>query len=339
MQNRHSSHLQEVNRDLHKGFNILSYPTHERYQRNYENSPHTFFLYQQKGIKTWNEQYGKLPPNFILLDGSANQIKIDIKFDVILSQNKCGQIQISKQLQQVLGIPIISLDHTLPLPQWNPRQIDQLRQLGGDINVFISKYSVEQWGYSLDDPTVRVLPHGIPSNVFKPNKDDPLYHNDGKILSVVNCYESRGPLLGWDIYQRLTKDLPINAVGSDDTGKNFSRAAESIPDLVSKYNQSSLFINTSQISPIPMSVLEACSMACPVVSTNTCEIPNIFTNEREGFFSNNESYLQEKILWCLKNREEAMKLGENARNLILREFSVEKHLEEFDNILRELING
>lgn len=98
MQSRHESILRTINSS--GPYNVLTFPTHEAYQSNLGALQHKFYLYQGKGIKTWSNQYRQIPENHILLDGTNHQVKLDMKFDIVLSQNKFGQFQVAKSMSK-----------------------------------------------------------------------------------------------------------------------------------------------------------------------------------------------------------------------------------------------
>lgn len=327
MQNRHESILRTVNRK-DKKYNILTFPTHERWQSNLAGMDHTFYLFQAKGIKGWNNKYAQLPKNHILLDGSENQVMPDMKFDIVFSQNKYGQYQQARAFSEFYGIPLVSIEHTLPMTWWTDKYIKKMTKMRGHANVFISKYSMEKWGYSEADGDSCVIHHAIDSNKFAPIEDG---HNNGKILSVANDFINRGPLLGFDIYAKicLENNMPVKIVG-DTPG--LSLAAKTENELINEYQQASVFFNTSQVSPIPMSLLEAMSCGTPVVSTATCMIPEIIKDGYNGFLSNDHDVLKAKLEWCLKNPSEAKKIGENARKTIQENFSLKAHLDGWNRV-------
>src|SRR5687768_17366201 len=97
MQTKHESILRAIN-NASPRYNILTFPTHEAYQSNMGALPHTFYLYQGKNIKPWDNSSRQLPHNHILLDGSDHQVKLDMKFDMVLSQNKFGQFQVAQAI-------------------------------------------------------------------------------------------------------------------------------------------------------------------------------------------------------------------------------------------------
>jgi glycosyltransferase involved in cell wall biosynthesis len=346
MQTRAESILRTINKKS-SGLNVLTFPTHERFSQGMGHLPHTFYLYQAEGIKTWNNKYAQLPDNHILLDGGPGQVKPDMKFDVVLSQNKFGQYEIAKQISEYLNIPLISLEHTLPFPEWTKKHRQKLKEMRGDLDLFISEYSVKEWGFDLQDPKVDVIHHGIDTKLFKPfssggsTQERSEISNrrlSGAILTVVNDWINRDWCCGWNIYRRISDGLPVTPLG-DTT--NFSKPAENINKLVEAYQNTSVFLNTSIISPVPTALLEAMSCGCPVVTTATCMIPEIVQDGYNGFCSNDEAYLKDKLEWCLSNQQEAITtIGQNARKTIIERFSLEKHLEKwgqiFDTVCRKV---
>lgn len=317
MQTKHESILRAINNNSKK-YNIFTFPTHESFQSNWASMPHTFYLYQGEGIKPWTPKYRPLPKNHILLNGSAQQVLPDMKFDLVLCQGK-HQYNISKSVADYLNINLICLEHTLPQTGISKKHLQYLKtNLVASANVFISEYSCKQWLYSPDENTF-IIEHGIDTNLFSNQNAS---HDDGKILTVMNDAINRTWCLGTDIYFRITKDLPTNPVG-DSPG--LSIGAKDTNDLIDKYKNASVFLNTSTVSPLPMSLIEAAACGCPIVTTSTCAIPEYFQDEYNCFMSNDESYLRDKLIWCLENKENARELGLNARKTIEKQFNLQKH--------------
>jgi glycosyltransferase involved in cell wall biosynthesis len=328
MQNKHEAILSAINNESGQ-YNILTFPTHEAYQSNWESLPHRFYLYQGENIKPWSNKYRQLPTNHVLLNGSKGQILPDMKFDIVLSQNKFGQFQVAKQIAEAINAPLISLEHTLPVPEWNTKHLQMMKGMSGDINVFISEYSVSKWQFDINDPSTRIVHHGIDIRKFKPGQG-----GSGRILTVVNDWINRDWCCGWSIYRRVADGLPLEPVG-DTPG--FSKPAKDVDELVAKYQGASAFLNTSTVSPVPTALLEAMACGCPVVTTSNCMIPEVVQDGLNGFCSNDESYLREKAIWCLANPEEARAtVGQKARQTILDKFSLDKHLEKWNNIFNEV---
>jgi glycosyltransferase involved in cell wall biosynthesis len=82
--------------------------------------------------------------------------------------------------------------------------------------------------------------------------------------------------------------------------------------------------------------MEAMACGCPVVTTATCMIPEIVKDGVNGFISNDEAYLRDRLIWCLNNPDDAAKIGQAARETIVERFSLDSHLNKWDNIFKEV---
>lgn len=137
---------------------------------------------------------------------------------------------------------------------------------------------------------------------------------------------------GW---QRTTKGLPTLVVG-DTPG--LSEPAKTVEELVSYYRDSTIFLNTSTVSPVPTALLEAMACGCAVVSTATCMIPEVITDGHDGFISNDEGVLRSKLEFLLNNPSECRRLGYNARQTILKRFNKETFISKWNSIFDEAAN-
>lgn len=311
--------------------NVLVGPTHEAYETQLCKTGYNFFSLQHPSFKKWDNKFRKIPNNYQILSGNSveEQIKADMVFDIVLSQNKFGQFQILSQIAKSFNIPLVSLEHTLPVPQWSSKHRDALKDMRGKLNVFISEMSVPEWGFDMRDPSVRIIHHGIDVNQFNGWQG-----GDKKILTVCNDYINRRWCCGFDIWQQVTQGLPINPVGST---PGLSQPAKDLEDLISKYKQCGVFLNTSTISPIPTALLEAASVGCPIVTTSTCLIPSFFKNGVNAIVSNDLQQLRLGLIDLLNNPDKARKLGEEARQTILQYFSEDNFVSNWDKILKEAV--
>jgi glycosyltransferase involved in cell wall biosynthesis len=294
---------------------------------------HEFYSIHHPQFRTWNTQFRPYPPNYFKLDGVniQDQLKVDMSFDIVLSQNKFGQYQVMYQLAHSLACPFVSLEHTLPVPQWDTNRRAQLSQMRGDINVFITDYSIDQWQFQIFDPTVQVIEHGIDTNFFSGWKGE-----DGKILTVVNDYINRDWCCGFNLYRQITQGLPINPWGGT---PGLSQPTRDHNHLREIYRGASVFLNTSQISPIPSTLLEAMSTGCPVVTTETCAIPSIVEDGVNGYISNDPAILRKRLVELLKNPGKAKELGENARKTIVDRFGQQRFVNEWNELFKKVANG
>jgi glycosyltransferase involved in cell wall biosynthesis len=334
MSNLIGSILRAATREKDEPLNILTFPSHESYESNLACTQHNFYAYRvlDGSIKDWNEVYRKLPNNYSLLNPhlGPNQIPAYLDLDLVFSQNRWGQFPVAYKLSKSLGLPLITLEHTLPLLQWGPNELKTFKQMKGDINVFISNFSREKWLWGEDEAVV--INHGIDTNLFKPLKG---IQKEKKILSVVNDWINRADILGFPLYRQVTEGLPVCPVGKT---PGFSEPAKNVNDLVGYYNTCQVFINTSIVSPIPMSLLESMACACCPISTATCMIPEIIQNGVNGFITNDPYQMRKYLIDCLNDPQLCQEIGENARKTIINDFSLLKFVENWNEVFYKAAN-
>lgn len=332
--------LRQATRKENDKLNIISFPTHERYQSNLASCNAEFYLWHGNGIKKWDHRFGPLPSNHHLLphfDGNQNSIDIlqtlpmYVDFDLILSQSKAGQYQVAANLAKLLHVGLVNIEHTLPTPQWkaNPSVLNKIKQMKGDINLFISEYSMGEWGWT--EKEAEVIYHGIDTEIFKPLNLPRKQH----VLSVVNDWVNRDWCCGFRLWQASTQGLPVRTVG-DTPG--LSLPASSLEDLVNEYNSSQVFINTSLISPIPTSLLEAAACGCAIISTNNCAIPELIKHGENGFLANDPAEINYYAKELLLHPDLCIEFGMKARQSVLEKFNKETFVKKWDQIFNRASN-
>jgi hypothetical protein len=293
-------------------YDILTFDTHERYQSVLALTGHNFYGFRYQGCKTWDEVYAKRPDNYYFING----IYSGIDYDFILAQSKFGQLQIAKQIQGFLRIPIIYLEHTVPTKDLNPQQLLMMKQLWGDINVFISDYSAKQWECTVD---YYVAYHST-DPAFEVAKIKNAYETP-HILSVVNDFINRDYCCNFNGWRRVVDGLPHRIVGNT---PGLSEPASSIQELVKEYQNCAVFFNSSTESTVPTVIFEAMACGKPIVSTATCAIPTVVQHGVNGFLSNDESELRKYLEQLLEDENLRNKMGAESRKIIEQKYSQEK---------------
>ena len=76
-----------------------------------------------------------------------------------------------------------------------------------------------------------------------------------------------------------------------------------------------VFINTTNIDNMPVSIIEAMALGLPIVSTNAGGLPYLIENGVDGLLIpvNDEKKMAEAIVTLLNNTEKAAKMSKNAR--------------------------
>lgn len=311
-------------------YNIITAPTHEAYETNLSKTNANFYAMSHEHFRGWNSKFRESPENYHLLRKNKNlinQLPKGVDFDFVLSQNKFGQYQVLSQVAKQLHLPIISLEHTLPVPFWSPEALQNVINLRGDINVFISEFSREQWGYN-DAPNTQVVHHGIDTEEFIDRKQE----RKNVLLSIVNDWVNRDWCCGFQNWRVVTEGLPVEVWG--DT-KGLSLPTKNVEHLIEVYNGASVFVNTSTLSPIPTVLLEAMSCGCAIVSSNTCMIPDVIEHGYNGLISNDPNELRKFCLHLLNEPEYARELGANARKTIIDRYNVNTFVDNWNEVFEQ----
>lgn len=316
--------LNNVQRTSDK-YNILTFNTHERYQTQNAKTGHNFYAFNFDGGKDWYDGHAPMPDNYYQMP--KDSLYAGIVFDLIFVNSKFGQFQTAMQINQKLQLPILVLEHTLPLQHWPQEQLAAFQNMKGDVNVFITEYSKRAWGMNGE-----VVYHSIDTELFKPGTEEP----KSQVLTVAHDFVKRDYALNYKGWERITDGLPRVVVGDTE---GLSKQSESVEELIKTYQESLVYINPSVLSPVPTSMLEAMACGCAVVSTATCEIPNIIEHGVNGYISNDETELRGFVQELLNDPAKAKEMGQRARKTIEERFSEERFVNEWNKIFDNTVKA
>lgn len=309
---------------------ILSIPTHEGHAHLMSCLGHEFHLITAPGIKKWDFQTRSLPINtFIHQLDKIEDFCPNEQYDIVLSQNRLSHYNILLPIAIRLNVPFIQLDHTEPPPGIVGDYSAQLRSMRGlSANVFITEYNRNSWGGLPDDP---VIPHGINTDLFRG-----WHGTEAQGISIVNFFPQRDVFCGWNLWQSISKIVPVKLVGEN---PGLSKSINDVSELVAALCSARFFLNTSQLSPVPLSMIEAMACGCPVVTTAKQEIPNIIQNGVNGIMSNEPAELVQGCLRLLEDPAYAKFLGDNARKTVMERFNIQQFVEKWNGVLYNAIDS
>ena len=315
--------------------NILCAPTHERFSECLAATGHNFYLFCDPVFKQpyWDHQYATLPENIILLDESLGPYQIPswLDIDILLAQNRWGQIQLFKELQQQYHIPLIFLEHTIP-NDCTDEQIRGAAKNRGDINVFLWHYSERAW--LAQEYENRIIPHGMDHEFWSPNNKSVDQKNQ-VVFSCVNDWIKRDEFCGWNLYQQSISGLPVLIKGKT---PGVSVPAKDTNELRKFYRNSRVFLNTSLVSSLPMSLIEAALCECACVSTSTCAIPELFTDGHDCIFANTPDEINAACKLLLQDDELATRLGKVARETVIQKLSVQSFVDKWNDVFYDAVD-
>jgi glycosyltransferase involved in cell wall biosynthesis len=292
--------------------------THERYEQQLCSTKHRFYSYNDGG-KEWNSQYGAKPENYIVL----NAIPSYIRPDLVLTHVSGARLEIANDLANHFGVNVIRHTHTLPE---SVKEMEAFHKQSAHFNTFISEFSRKAWGAE-----GIVINHGLDTEFWKPLDT---FRRDN-IFSVVNFWKDRDWACGWTLYEQIKKlHMGDYKVVGNNPGLSTPAAPKTLRTL---YNECGIFLNTSQFSPIPMSVLEAMACGALVISTDTCMIPEIIKHNQNGLLANTPEEFVKCIKFAFDNPEKCAILRNNARQTIVESFNITQFIDNWNNVFRKAL--
>jgi glycosyltransferase involved in cell wall biosynthesis len=111
---------------------------------------------------------------------------------------------------------------------------------------------------------------------------------------------------------------------------------DDVPQLLKKFN---LVVLPSLYEGLPFWLLEAMLAAKPIVATDALGINDVISSGHDGLLVavSNPSALSEAICRLLSNKELAHTLGEQARQTVLTEYSLDRMINETTKVYLELV--
>lgn len=306
-------------------FKILTSATHEGYQTTLAETGHEFYLLSGHGLKTWDFHTRPLPKNTYLYNAPANQIRGSVDFDLVLAQNRTADYPILLEIASKHGLPIVVLDHTEPPPGATKAQMKHLREFRGNANVFITEHNKKTWEGAPEDV---VIPHGLDTTLFRGWTGE-----TPSGLSVVNLFPQRDVFCGWTLWSSVTAVVPVRLLGFN---PGLSESINDVQKLIEAYRASRFYLNTSQHSPVPLSMLEAMACGCPVVTTDKQEIGKLIRHGENGLMSNDPAELIEYCQILLADASLAAKLGAAARQTIIEKHGLQQYCDKWNGVFQKV---
>ena len=302
-----------------KRLKILTCPTHESHATMLSGLDHDFYFLTGPQIKNWDFHTKPLPSNHYLLTKPYPPFPQGLEIDLLFAQEPTS-LQRFLEIKQQLGIPVLSLTHTMPPKGINDKQLNRLKTLRANHHVYITEFSKNAW---CGQPNDQVIYHGINTEVFKGWNGLTAQHG----ISVVNQFASRDIFCGWTEWQQVAKTTPMKLVGEN---PGLSESAKSTEDLVQQLCSARYFLNTSKWSPIPLSLLEAAACGCPIITTNHQEIGKFFKHEENCLVANTAEEMITATVRLQTDTALCQLLGAAARETVLKHFDYMRFLAEWD---------
>jgi len=154
-------------------------------------------------------------------------------------------------------------------------------------------------------------------------------------IVVVNHLRRRGRRLGWDVFEELRRDLPLDLVGMDaeSAGGLGEIANLELPAFMARYR---FFFNPIRWTSLGLAIVEAMMVGMPVVGLATTELATTIDSGHNGFVHNDPGELRRTMRTLLADRELARDWGRAARQLARERFGIGRFVADWMDVLSEV---
>ncbi len=242
-------------------------------------------------------------------------------------------------------LPIIFTEHTWPYQnlQGEVNHWKNMRHDYVDLTVYITEASKEAWGEKNNWQDAAVIYHSINTDIF-PKKT---FYNSSSIMTTTNEFITRDWACGFQLWANVLgitgkpyfpkDDIQLFGYGNDAV-KPYARGPRDREEILKLLTDAGIYFNPSQMSPIPMSLLEAAAVGTPIVSTTKCEVGRLFKNGVHGIFSDNVVELRNGIKELLNNPEHAQQMAQCAQEVVRTKFAPENFQKEWLRVFNHVRN-
>lgn len=352
-----SHHPEGIEKEERKNLTIYYLRSKPKYTRE------KFYLESTRLFKALNKQ-----ENFDIVHSQSTLACGYVKYSkkvspIVLTSHGTAQNEIKtvlerrSSLKSLLAIPIWLKIRLLDEPTIFNRA-DKIIAVSNELGEDIKRQ------YNLPEEKLVVIPNGIDTNRFKALNIGELKEKWGLkdekiILSVGKINKEKGFHLLLQAFPEVfkeNKNTKLFIVGIGSYLNNLKKKASNLnisdnvvftgrvsnEDLIKYYNLADMLVfPTLRMEGLPYVILE--SMACgkPVIASRIGGIPTVIESYKDGILvePGNLKELKEKILEVLNDEELARRLAINGRNKVLREFSLDKMVEDTVKVYEKVLGN
>ncbi len=308
---------------------VLTWHIHGSYLYYLIQSPHEFYLPVKPGrTNGYGGAGGDDPWGPNVHEVPADQVK-DLELDAIVFQSRqnyeVDQYEILTEEQR--DLPRIYLEHDPP--REHPTDTQHWVDDPDVLLVHCTPFNDLMWD-SNRTPT-RVIDHGVVV------PDDVVYTGElNKGVVVINNIKKRGRRLGYDIFERVRQEIPLDIYGinSEEVGGFGSIGLDELPYRVSRYR---FFFNPIRYTSLGLAILEAMSYGMPIVGLATTELSTVVENGVSGYIDTRVDRLVEVMKYLLAYPSEARKLSEGARKYAQDRFNIRHFAQDWTDAIEWVI--
>lgn len=308
---------------------ILTWHVHGTYLYYLTQCPHEFYVpFTRERPHGYGGRTGPFPWPRNLHEVPAEELRTQ-QFDCIVFQARQhferDQYTLLSEAQRRL--PRIYIEHDPP--REHPTDTRHFLDDPEVLLVHVTHFNDLMWDCGRT-PT-HVIDHGviIPDEVRYTGE---LAHG----LVVVNNLRQRGRRLGYDLFERVRGQVPLDLVGmgSADIGGRGEVPYQELAAFAARYR---FFFNPIRYTSLGLAVLEAMMLGMPIVGLATTEMVTTVENGVSGYICTDINQCIAHMHELLHDRAQAQRLGANAREYARARFNIQRFISDWDRTFNTVV--
>lgn len=168
------------------------------------------------------------------------------------------------------------------------------------------------------------------------------------VLTFNNFYGQRAWVSNTELYEQVVRGMEARLYGHDNEEIPFARGFLSWSEQIEAYQKARVYFALgSKPAAVTYNLIEAMMTGCPVVTWGprlgtdtypTYEVPYLFNNGEEIFFSDQTLELHSLIQQLMVNENLAMRVGKAGQKRVRELFSIEQNLEGWKCVLNAVMS-
>jgi glycosyltransferase involved in cell wall biosynthesis len=233
-----------------------------------------------------------------------------------------------------------------PRFRWSIRTADGAHTYSRDV------WTMLQLKYDLDSDRVAYIPSGVEARFFTPRE-----YRAGETIRLLYAgtwLEQRGIYYLRDALRNLAPRVPglsmtfagpgapaeeiLRFFGNELAGRIVVRPVVPAQEMQSLYAEHDIFLFPSLMEGLPSVLLEAMAAGMPVITAETCGMPDVVENEWNGLLigPGNARAIEEAVLRLTKNQELRERLGMAARETMKR-YTWERSARQLEALFQHIL--
>ena len=306
---------------------ILTWHTHGSYLYYLTQAPHDFYVLSKPDRPPgYAGRHGHMPWGENVHDLPVAEAKRQ-PLDLILFQDDPQYLEDQHEFLSPgqRALPKIYLEHDPPRD--HPVDCRHIVDSPDVLVVHVTEFNRLMWDNGVT-PT-RVIEHGVVQPRAQYSGDLPCG------LVVINHIARRGRRLGFDVFERVRKQVPLHlaGMGSEECGGVGEILHHDLPAFAARYR---FFFNPIRYTSLGLAVIEAMMIGLPVVALATTEMATVIRNGENGLADTSVERLIKGMRKLLRNPGEAERLGRAARRTARQRFGIERFVNDWNAVFAEV---